>query len=184
MNKETKDTKRTEMASAVNLFAHPFAGAAAWSALSFGLASQAFGFWMGALNGAGSAAKSLLDPATKPDLRDETPAGQPKAARSEREPSPEVKETVASAAVARIAADVRKKTTNWTGAADNLKAIAGVGPKLEQVLNGLGVRSYEQIASWTDKEIASIEETLGFEGRIVRDDWVGQATTLARAGSK
>lgn len=190
MGKETKDTKRTEMASAVNLFAHPVAGAAAWSAFSFGLASQAFGFWIGTLNGVGSAAQSLLDPVAKHGSKGETPADQPKAALSGRKPAREVQETAVSAPVASAPTGPRQKavaptkTANGAGTADNLKAIAGVGPKLEQVLNGLGVRSYEQIASWTDKEIASIEETLGFEGRIVRDDWVGQATTLARAGSK
>src|SRR5690606_17363312 len=44
-----------EMASAVNLFVHPAAGMAAASALGFGLASQAFGMWLGALSGMGEA---------------------------------------------------------------------------------------------------------------------------------
>ncbi|WP_244478733.1 MULTISPECIES: NADH-ubiquinone dehydrogenase [unclassified Mesorhizobium] len=62
---------------------------------------------------------------------------------------------------------------------DDLKAIAGVGPKLEQVLNGFGVWTYRQIAAWKAEEIAWMEDALGFKGRIGRDDWLGQAARLA-----
>ena len=31
---------------------------------------------------------------------------------------------------------------------DDLKTISGIGPKLEKVLNGLGVWTYAQIADW------------------------------------
>ena len=37
---------------------------------------------------------------------------------------------------------------------DDLKLIAGIGPKLEQVLNAKGIRSFAEIAAWTDEEIA------------------------------
>lgn len=62
---------------------------------------------------------------------------------------------------------------------DDLKAISGVGPKLEQVLNGLGIWTYGQIASFGDGEVAWLDEHLGFRGRIGRDDWIGQARALA-----
>lgn len=62
---------------------------------------------------------------------------------------------------------------------DDLKAISGIGPKLEQVLNGLGVWTYTQIAGWGRAEIAWVDDTLGFKGRIERDDWLGQAAKLA-----
>jgi NADH-quinone oxidoreductase subunit E len=65
---------------------------------------------------------------------------------------------------------------------DDLKAISGVGPKLEQVLNGMGIWTYGQIAAMTAGEIATIEDRLGFKGRIERDDWVGQAARLAASG--
>lgn len=67
-------------------------------------------------------------------------------------------------------------------AADDLKAIGGIGPKLEAVLNGLGIRTYAQVSALTDEEIASIEDQLGFKGRIGRDDWVGQAKRLVKGG--
>ncbi|MEM9146117.1 MAG: NADH-quinone oxidoreductase subunit NuoE [Pseudomonadota bacterium] len=69
------------------------------------------------------------------------------------------------------------------GAADDLKTIKGVGPKLEGLLNTLGVYHFEQIASWTDKEVAWVDYHLeGFKGRVVRDDWVGQAKGLISGG--
>ena len=65
------------------------------------------------------------------------------------------------------------------GNADDLKQISGVGPKLEQTLNGLGVYHFDQIAKWTKNEIDWVDGELKFKGRIERDDWIGQARKLA-----
>ena len=66
------------------------------------------------------------------------------------------------------------------GAPDDLKKIKGVGPKLEKLCNDLGVWHFDQIASWTDAEVAWVDHHLeGFKGRISRDDWVSQAKALA-----
>ncbi len=63
---------------------------------------------------------------------------------------------------------------------DNLLRMKGVGPKLNQLLIELGVTRYEQIANWTDADLASIDTKLGnFKGRPVRDQWVDQAKYLA-----
>lgn len=64
--------------------------------------------------------------------------------------------------------------------ADDLKRISGIGPKLEQVLNGMGVRRYADIAAWSDKDVKRFDAQLGFGGRIVRDAWVEQAKTLMK----
>ena len=70
------------------------------------------------------------------------------------------------------------------GGADNLKLIKGVGPKLERVLNDIGVFHYDQIAAWSDEEVAWADENLvGFKGRVSRDGWVEQAKTLAEGGA-
>ncbi len=70
------------------------------------------------------------------------------------------------------------------GQADDLKRIRGVGPKLEGVLHDLGIYHYDQIATWGPKEIEWVDDHLeGFRGRVARDDWVAQATTLASGGS-
>ncbi len=66
--------------------------------------------------------------------------------------------------------------------ADDLKRISGVGPKLEQILNGLGILRFADIAAWSDADIERIDAELGFEGRIRRDDCVGQAKALQPKG--
>lgn len=69
------------------------------------------------------------------------------------------------------------------GKADNLKEIKGVGPKLEVLLNSLGFYHFDQIAKWTDAELAWVDSNLeGFKGRASRDGWVAQAKILAAGG--
>lgn len=69
------------------------------------------------------------------------------------------------------------------GKADDLKRISGVGPRMEQMCNMLGFWHYDQIANWTDAEVAWVDENLqGFKGRVTRDDWVSQAKILAEGG--
>ena len=67
------------------------------------------------------------------------------------------------------------------GSADDLQRIGGVGPKMQQTLNDLGFYHYDQIANWTEEEIDWVDSRLRFKGRIRRDDWVGQASALAKA---
>ncbi|MFD3189286.1 NADH-quinone oxidoreductase subunit NuoE [Sedimentitalea sp. HM32M-2] len=66
------------------------------------------------------------------------------------------------------------------GKADDLKLIKGVGPKLEEMLNGIGIYHFDQIAAWGPAEVAWADENLvGFKGRVSRDEWVAQAKVLA-----
>ncbi|MBY6161077.1 NADH-quinone oxidoreductase subunit E [Mameliella alba] len=66
------------------------------------------------------------------------------------------------------------------GKADDLKRIKGVGPKLEQMLHGMGVFHFDQIAIWTEKELAWVDDNLeGFKGRASRDEWIAQAKDFA-----
>lgn len=68
-----------------------------------------------------------------------------------------------------------------TAKADNLQLLKGVGPKMVVLLNGLGVTRFQQIADWTDADVATIDPQLGaFQGRIARDNIVDQAGFLAR----
>lgn len=64
------------------------------------------------------------------------------------------------------------------GKPDNLKAIGGIGPKLETILNDFGVYHFDQIAAWTPQEAEWIEEYLKFPGRVARDRWIDQAKAL------
>ena len=69
------------------------------------------------------------------------------------------------------------------GPADDLTLIKGIGPKLSAQLNALGIYHFRQIASWTDAEVAWVDEYLRAKGRISRDEWVSQASTLGAGGA-
>lgn len=70
------------------------------------------------------------------------------------------------------------------GKADDLKLIVGIGPKLEALCNRLGFFHFDQIANWTEGEVAWVDENLeGFKGRVTRDKWVVQARVLANGGT-
>jgi len=66
---------------------------------------------------------------------------------------------------------------------DDLKRISGIGPKLEQVLNGLGIWSFDQIVALTAAETAWLDDYLQFRGRIERDGWQKQAAELMNPAS-
>ncbi len=68
------------------------------------------------------------------------------------------------------------------GKADDLKRIKGVGPKIEGILNELGIYHFDQIAGWTDENKAWVDTRLKFKGRIDREDWIAQAKVLATGG--
>ena len=69
------------------------------------------------------------------------------------------------------------------GQADDLTQINGVGPKLEALCHSLGYYHFDQIAAWTEDEVAWVDANLvGFKGRVTRDGWVAQAQILASGG--
>ncbi len=67
------------------------------------------------------------------------------------------------------------------GQADDLKRISGVGPKIEQILNDLGIYHFDQVAAWTDENVAWLDNHLRFRGRIGREEWIHQAKALLEA---
>jgi len=64
------------------------------------------------------------------------------------------------------------------GEADNLGRIKGVSAELAGRLNGLGVVKFDQIANFSDDDIANVDEALALGGRIENEDWVRQAQEL------
>ena len=69
------------------------------------------------------------------------------------------------------------------GGEDDLKLIEGIGPKIEKLLNTLGVWHYDQIAGWSPEEAAWIDGQLGkFAGRVFRDRWMAQAKLILDVG--
>ncbi len=64
-------------------------------------------------------------------------------------------------------------------AKDDLKLISGVGPKLEETLNSIGIYTFEQVSKMTKEEYDLLDSlTKAFPGRAERDDWAGQAKKL------
>ncbi|MEE9313274.1 MAG: NADH-quinone oxidoreductase subunit NuoE [Rhizobiaceae bacterium] len=65
---------------------------------------------------------------------------------------------------------------------DDLKMIAGVGPKIETTLNKLGIWKFAQVGAWKKAEREWVDGYLSFKGRIDREGWVKQAKALAKGG--
>lgn len=69
------------------------------------------------------------------------------------------------------------------GKADDLKEIEGIGPAMEKLVNDLGFFHFDQIASWSDADVALVDaEMKTFKGRIARDRWVAQAKIIVSEG--
>lgn len=179
-----------QFSGTVNLMAHPLAGMAAASALGLGIAGHAFGMWAGAVAGAAEASQKLFAGLAEQDAQ---PRRQPPAARlrlvasepaaappavNKRPPAPR-REAAKVVEIAGTASARQPVAIERPARPDDLKALAGIGPKLEKTLNGLGIWTYAQIAALGPAEIAWLDDKLGFAGRIARDDWTGQAGRLA-----
>ena len=65
------------------------------------------------------------------------------------------------------------------GVADDLKALNGIGPKLEQALNEAGIFHYWQIAGLTGEQIEALDTRFDFRSRLERFDWISQARALS-----
>ncbi|MEM7212232.1 MAG: NADH:ubiquinone oxidoreductase [Pseudomonadota bacterium] len=95
--------------------------------------------------------------------------------------------TAPEPAASEAAADIGTRPAALDGARggtpDDLTRIKGVGPKLAELCHTLGFYHFDQIAAWTDDEVAWVDENLeGFKGRVSRDEWVSQAKVLAEGG--
>jgi molybdopterin-containing oxidoreductase family membrane subunit len=66
-----------------------------------------------------------------------------------------------------------------TQTADDLQQINGIGPKMEDVLNSIGIYTFLQVSKMTKREYDLLDAITGsFPGRAERDDWSGQAKKL------
>lgn len=72
-----------------------------------------------------------------------------------------------------------KPVPSKTATADDLSRIKGLGPKAVEALKAEGVTQFAQIAAWKKDDINRFDAALNARGRIAREDWVGQAKTLA-----
>jgi len=63
---------------------------------------------------------------------------------------------------------------------DDLTAIKGIGPKMAEKLYQQGIKNFSNLAALNAKFAGELDEALKTQGRIMRDDWIGQAKKLRR----
>ncbi|MBR3370873.1 MAG: NADH-quinone oxidoreductase subunit E [Rhodobacteraceae bacterium] len=122
---------------------------------------------------------AIKDHEPKPALS--TPVDKTGVSKQEAQATPKAKPD-ADPKAAEVAQPAPQMLSAPQGDADDLKKLKGVGPKLEGVLNDLGVFHFWQVAAWTPDDVAWVDERLKFKGRIERDGWIEQARILADGG--
>jgi branched-chain amino acid transport system ATP-binding protein len=115
-------------------------------------------------------------------------AGAPKARKPEEKasakPAAKATEKVASKPATKAAPAAKTKPTpapKPPAEPDDLTRIKGIGPVNQRKLGEHGVTTFAQVSSWKKADIVAAEAYLEFDGRIAREDWVGQAKKLAKA---
>ncbi|MCX5520959.1 polyhydroxyalkanoate depolymerase [Kaistia defluvii] len=111
------------------------------------------------------------------------PAAKAPAAKAEPEAKSAVtpaarKPAAARPAKVKPAAPAKATAAKPAEPADDLKRIAGIGPKLEASLNAAGFTRFAQIARLTVKQQTALDAKLGLRGRVAREKWIEQAKGL------
>ena len=71
--------------------------------------------------------------------------------------------------------------TETNGHKDDLKQINGIGPKMEEMLNTLGIQSFRQLARLTEQNYDLMDQLMeNFQGRAKRDQWAEQAKKFVK----
>lgn len=104
-------------------------------------------------------------PANEPGIDPEEPAAQ--LAQAGAEAAGATAEAVGEAAMAASLA------------ADDLTRLVGIGPTLANKLADLGVRTFADIAAWTEEDLARVDRALELKGRAQREAWIDQARQFA-----
>ena len=160
------------------LMAHPAAAVAAATALGFGLSSHIAGMMFGAMQGAASTLKKSVAAPDQAEISKPAPIARPQKAALRKAP-------VSADETRKPRRPVKRAAAPAAGLAnDDLKQISGIGPKLEQVLNGRGIFRFADIAALSKADVERLDSELGLAGRVVRDDWIGQAKALTGAREK
>ena len=137
--------------------ANPMALAMAWTAFGLGMTAHMLGAMSQAFAAAGKG------------------GAQAKPAAKAAEPArPEANETAKvlsfeSAAKAKSSKPFSSKPVKAAAGAQDLKVISGIGPKLELLLNRLGIFTLAQIAAWSAEDAAKVDQDLQLNGRVMRD---------------
>jgi large subunit ribosomal protein L21 len=60
----------------------------------------------------------------------------------------------------------------------NLSLISGIGPTIEKKLRAAGIQTWNEIAAWSEADVAKWDAELVLRGRATREEWVEQANEL------
>ncbi|RUU61337.1 ATP-binding cassette domain-containing protein [Mesorhizobium sp. M2C.T.Ca.TU.002.02.1.1] len=120
--------------------------------------------------------------AAQVDARSASIASKPIVAPAANKPAAKARSTkaAAKAPAAKAAGISNRLDAPRGGKADSLIRIKGIGPVNERKLNEHGIFHFDQIAAWKKADIEAAEAYLAFDGRIEREDWIGQAKALAK----
>jgi NADH-quinone oxidoreductase subunit E len=137
------------------------------------------------LRAKGAGSKAEVSPTATATSRTEERRREPKAKVASRAMKAAPRRSATTAAVGKPApgVEVARTASKSTPAVDDLKRISGIGPRLEKVLNGRGISTYAQIARLSASALKKIDDELGLDGRVIRDDWAAQAKMLAGGGA-
>lgn len=102
------------------------------------------------------------------------PLAVQQAAADESKPAP------AAPSIAAVKPPVLSAPRN--GLPDDFTLIDGLSGLQQSTLNALGVFHFDQIAAWTPEHVAWVDRYLYLRGRIEEEEWVEQASDLAREG--
>ena len=129
-----------------------------------------------------SKAQQVDDREARAKAKTATPAAKPAKAKAAPAKPAAAKAPKSAAPKAKALADTLAGPRG--GVADRLTLIKGIGPVNEKKLNEHGIFHFDQIAAWKKADIEAVEAYLAFDGRIAREDWIGQARKLARSAAK
>jgi large subunit ribosomal protein L21 len=82
-------------------------------------------------------------------------------------------------AEAKAAEPAQAESAKDEAAAIDIGQINGLGATIKKKLNAAGITTVQQIADWTDADVAKYDAELNLHGRITREEWVAQAKDLA-----
>ena len=112
-----------------------------------------------------------VKPKKSADLKAKAEKSPKEPVKKEAKPAKEVKPE--KDAKTKKAAPVKEKKVIL--GSDDLKQLSGVGPALEKKLHAAGVKSFEQIAAWSAKDVEAINEKISSKGRVEKEGWIDQA---------
>ena len=113
-----------------------------------------------------STAKAKPLSKAKPEITKPKAVTKPAAAKTEtNKPAAEKKVTA-------------PKKASITSKPDDLSKIKGIGPVIQKQLIAAGIDSFAEIAAMSADQAQKLDDQLQLKGRIVRENWVSQASAL------